>query len=164
MLTNMLGNTTSAILGMTPGEIFADPRLYQIEIQQLREALAVMDAQGIQVTNLPKVPTRWLAFAVRNLPLPFTRPILQQLVNSGRGAKMPSFYIDLHSGRGSSEVEYLNGAVVRFGEKWNVPTPIARTLTETLMALVRGELPVDTFERKPEKLLNLISKNNAHIS
>ncbi len=159
MLTNLLANASSAILGMTPAEIFADPGLYRMEIRQLRETLAVMDAQGIQTVNLPHTPVRWLAMAVRWLPLSLSRPFLKRAVGSGRGGKMPSFYIDLHSGRGSSEVEYLNGAVVRFGEKWSIPTPVNRVLTETLMALTRGELLVDAFDHQPEKLLTLINKS-----
>lgn len=36
---------------------------------------------------------------------------------------MPSFHIDLHGGRGRTEVDYINGAVVRYGEHTGVPTP-----------------------------------------
>jgi 2-dehydropantoate 2-reductase len=70
---------------------------------------------------------------------------------------MPSFHIDLYSGRGRSEVEWLNGAVVRFGEKAGVPTPINKVLTDTLQALTKGELPLETFDRQPEKLHALFS-------
>ena len=66
---------------------------------------------------------------------------------------MPSFHIDLHSGRGLSEVDYLNGAVVRFGERHNVPAPINYFLNETLLTLTAGTLPVDTYANQPEKLL-----------
>jgi len=69
---------------------------------------------------------------------------------------MPSFHIDLHSGRGKSEVEWLNGAVVRYGKQKNIPTPVNELLTKTLMSLTRGETPVETFAHQPEKLLSLI--------
>jgi Ketopantoate reductase PanE/ApbA C terminal. len=78
----------------------------------LRECLAVMKAQGIDVVDLPKTPVRALAFATR-LPLWLSKPLLGRAAGSGRGGKMPSFHIDLHSGRGKSEVDYLHGAVVR---------------------------------------------------
>ena len=58
---------------------------------------------------------------------------------------MPSFHIDLYSGRGQSEVGYLNGAVVRYGEQTGVPTPVNRLLTDTLLALTHGEIPLDTY-------------------
>jgi 2-dehydropantoate 2-reductase len=66
---------------------------------------------------------------------------------------MPSFHIDLHSGRGKSEVDYLNGAVVRFGERYGISTPVNRLLNETLLALTEGKLPIDGYAKQPEKLL-----------
>jgi 2-dehydropantoate 2-reductase len=152
MLTNLLANPTSAILDMTPGEVFANRKLYKLEIEMLRECLAVMEAQGFQVVDLPGTPVRALASATK-LPLWLSKPLLGRAAGAGRGAKMPSFHIDLHSGRGKSEVEYLHGEVVRAGEKCNVPTPVNKVLTETLMALTNKEIPLEEFAHKPEKLL-----------
>jgi 2-dehydropantoate 2-reductase len=152
MLTNLIANPSSAILDLTAAQVFADRRLYQLEIEMLRECLAVMDAQGIAVVNLPGTPVRALAFATR-LPLWLSKPLLGRAAGSGRGAKMPSFHIDLHSGRGKSEVDYLHGAVVRAGEKAGVPTPVNKALTETLLALTNKEIPLEEFAGKPQKLL-----------
>ena len=153
MLTNLLANATSAILDMTPAEIFAHPRLYWLEIAQLRETLAVMRAQGIRAVDLPGTPVRMLAFAARWLPHTISRPLLARGVGGGRGAKMPSFYLDLHSGRGQSEVDYLNGAVVRYGASLDIRTPANQLLNETLLAITRGELGPELFTRKPEILI-----------
>lgn len=152
MLTNLIANPTSAILDMTAAEILANRELYKLEIAALKECLAVMEAQGIEVVDLPGTPVRALAFAA-NLPLWLSRPFLSRAAGAGRGAKMPSFHIDLRSGRGKSEVEYLHGAVARAGEQFNVPTPVNKALTETLLALTRGEIPLEEFARQPEKLL-----------
>lgn len=152
MLTNLLANPTSAILDMTAAEIFANRKLYKLEIAMLRECLAVMRAQGIRVVDLPGTPVRALAFAAR-LPLWLSKPLVSRALGSGRGDKMPSFHIDLHSNRGKSEVEYLHGEVARAGEKLHVPTPVNKMLTETLLAITRGEIPLDEFAKKPEKLI-----------
>jgi 2-dehydropantoate 2-reductase len=152
MLTNLIANPTSAILDMTAAEVFADKDLYKIEIDMLKECIAVMEAQGCEVVDLPGTPVRALAFAT-TLPLWLSKPLLGRAAGAGRGAKMPSFHIDLHSGRGKSEVEYLHGAVIRAGERYNVPTPVNKVLTDTLMALTNKEIPLDEFARKPEKLL-----------
>lgn len=152
MLTNLIANPTSAILDMTAGEVFANKDLYKIEIDMLKECIAVMEAQGLKVVDLPGTPVRALAFATK-LPFWLSKPLLGRAAGAGRGAKMPSFHIDLHSGRGRSEVEYLHGAVVRAGEKFNVPTPVNKVLTETLLALTRGEIPLEEFAHKPEKLV-----------
>lgn len=152
MLTNLLANPTSAILDMTAAEIFAHPGLYRLEIEQLRECLAVMKAQGIKAVDLPGTPVRALALATK-LPLWLSKPLLSKAAGAGRGAKMPSFHIDLHAGRKQSEVTYLHGAVVRAGEQVGVPTPVNQLLTETLLALTEGQIPLDEFARQPEKLL-----------
>jgi len=152
MLTNLLANPTSAILDMSAAEIYARADLYEMEINMLRECLAVMAAQNIQVVDLPGTPVRALAFATK-LPLWLSKPLLARAAGAGRGGKMPSFHIDLHSGREKSEVDYLHGAVVRAGEKNNMPTPVNKLLTETLLALTNGEITLEKYARQPEKLL-----------
>ena len=152
MLTNLIANPTSAILDMTAGEVFANKSLYKLEIDMLKECLAVMQAQGFEVVDLPGTPVRALAFAT-TLPLWLSKPLLGRAAGAGRGAKMPSFHIDLYSGRGKSEVDYLHGAVVRAGEQFKVPTPVNKVLTETLLALTNKEIPLEEFAHKPEKLL-----------
>ena len=156
MLTNLIANPTSAILDMTATEVFADRDLYKLEIDMLKECIAVMEAQGYEVVDLPGTPVRALAFAT-TLPLWLSKPLLGRAAGAGRGAKMPSFHIDLHSGRGKSEVEYLHGAVVRAGERYNVPTPVNKVLTDTLMALTNKEIPLEEFAGKPEMLLEKLS-------
>jgi 2-dehydropantoate 2-reductase len=153
MLTNLITNATSAILDLSPAKIFTNPDLYRLEIMQLREALAVMQAQGIHVVDLPGTPVRLLAFAVRYLPLTVSRPFLKKAVGGGRGGKMPSFHIDLHSGRGCSEVDYLNGAVARAGEQTGISTPVNAALTKTLLELTAGKIPLENFANQPDHLL-----------
>ncbi len=157
MITNLLANATSAILDMTPREIFDHPQLFQIEVRQIRETLLVMAAQNIQVVDLPGTPVRALALAVRSLPLAIARTLLKNAVASGRGGKMPSFHIDLHSGRGQTEVDYLNGAVVRFGKQAGVATPVNHLLNDTLQKLMLEELDRSIFAHHPEKLLERLA-------
>ncbi len=152
MLTNLVANASSAILEMTPAEIFADRTAYHLERNQLREALQVMAAAGIPVMNLPGTPVRLLAFAVQRLPDRLSQLLLTRSVGKGRGGKMPSFYIDFHSGRGQTEVDYLNGAVVRQAAKHGVNTPVNRLLTETLIGLTNGSLKSAEYRRNPLQL------------
>lgn len=159
MLTNLIANPTSAILDMTAREVFANKDLYKLEIDMLRECLAVMEAQKFEVVDLPGTLVRALAYAT-TLPLWLSRPLLSRAAGAGRGAKMPSFHIDLYSGRGKSEVEYLHGAVVRAGEKCSVPTPVNKVLTETLVALTRKEIPLEEFAHQSEKLLSEVRRQS----
>ncbi len=152
MLTNLIANPTSAILDMTAAQVFENKKLYKLEIEMLKECLAVMQAQNLEVFDLPGTPVRALAFATK-LPLWLSRPLLARAAGSGRGGKMPSFHIDLHSGRPQSEVEYLHGAIVREGRARNIPTPVNELLTRTLVALTNKEILLEEFANQPEKLL-----------
>lgn len=156
MLTNLISNPTSAILDMTAAEVFANGALYKLEMDMLKECLAVMKAQGFTVVNLPGTPIKALAF-VAQLPPWLSRTFLSRAAGSGRGGKMPSFHIDLHSGRGKSEVGYLHGVVAREGKKRGIPTPVNETLTSILLALTEGKIPLDEYARQPEKLLGALN-------
>jgi 2-dehydropantoate 2-reductase len=155
LVTNLLANASSAILSMTPAEIFAHTGLFRLEAAQIREALLVMKGLKYEIVDLPGTPVRLLAFAIQRLPLWASRPLLARAVGKGRGGKMPSFYIDLYSGRGKSEVEYLNGAIVAYGKKLNLPTPANQLLTDTLSGLTNGEIPIERFAHQPDRLLAL---------
>jgi 2-dehydropantoate 2-reductase len=96
---------------------------------------------------------RALAFAT-TLPLWLSKSLLGRAAGAGRGAKMPSFHIDLYSGRGQSEVEYLHGAVVREGRSRGIPTPVNELLTNILVALTKKEIPLDEFAHQPNKLIS----------
>jgi 2-dehydropantoate 2-reductase len=124
----------------------------------LNEALAVMDSQHIPVCDLPGTPVRLLVGIVRSLPPFLSQMLLANSLGKGRGAKMPSFHVDLHSGRGQSEVDYLNGAVVRFGQRFGVPTPVNLWLNETLMGMASGSIPKDMYAHDPLKLLSAIKQ------
>lgn len=151
LISNLLSNAASAIFNMPPAEVFADPDGFALEMEQIRETLRVMKANSIRPVDIPGVPLKALCFAVQFLPTFLTRPILVKAVGGGRGGKMPSFYIDLHAGRKESEVEFLNGAVVRFGEKAGIPTPVNKAYYETLSKLAAGTLPLSSYDHAPQK-------------
>jgi 2-dehydropantoate 2-reductase len=151
VLTNIVSNASSAILGWPPAMIFAHKGVATLEIQALREAVRVIRRQGLHPVNLPGVPVAWLCRALA-LPASILRPVMGRIVASGRGDKLPSFNYDI--ARGRSEVEWLNGAVVRSGRELNVPTPANRVLTDTLLELVKEQREPAYYRGKPERLLD----------
>lgn len=153
LITNQLANATCAILNLTPAQVLSNPASFQIEILQIRETLAVMAALQIRVVDLPATPVRLLVWAIRKLPFWLSQPFFVQFIGKGRGNKMPSLYLDLVAGKEQSEVEYLNGAVVRFGSQTQIPTPVNLFLQQTLLNLIKGKIPRQAYEHNPEKLL-----------
>ena len=163
LLLNIVSNASSAILWMTPAEIYADPRLFRLEMRMVREVLAVMRAAGIRMVNLPGAPTAWLARLTRALPDSILRPLLQRSIARGRGDKMPSFYYDVpradgapaarSSARPRCEVEWLNGAVVTLGRQLGIATPVNAALTEVLSGLVTSREDAATWAGQADRLI-----------
>ncbi|MEW6230994.1 MAG: ketopantoate reductase family protein [Chloroflexota bacterium] len=153
LLLNLVGNATSAILDLLPAEVFADPRLFRVELGAFREAVAVMRAMGVKPVGLPGYPLPGLAPVLLHVPQMVLQPLMGRIIAGGRGGKLPSLYADLAQRRERSEVEFLNGAVVRHGREVGVATPVNQVLADTLSGLVQGRFHWAEFRGRPERLL-----------
>ena len=158
LLMNMLGNASSAILDQAPPEIFAENDVADLEIEAWREALQVMNAAHIEPVNMGKYPFRILTPMIMRSPKSLLRAILRKQVSSGRGGKMPSLHIDLHSGKSRSEVGWLNGAVVNLGQQFDVPTPINQLFYETLTNLLDDRISLEAWQGESKRLVRSAEK------
>jgi len=161
LLLNIVNNASSAILNLPPAEIIARPELLDLEIEAIREGVQVMGAQGLRAVRLPGYPVDWLAWLVSAgwLPPPLKRRVLRPFMRRGRGSKMPSLQLDLAAGRTRSEIETLNGAIVRAGKKLGISTPVNQALTEILPGIFTGELAWTEYQHQPAKLLAAVAAN-----
>jgi len=154
LLLNILGNATSAILDLPPGEVARDPRAFTLEREAFREAVRVVTAIGLRPVPLPGYPIPLLARVMAG-PAWLARLVVGPRLGGGRGGKMPSLWEDLDRGRAQSEVAVLNGAVVREGQRLGIPTPVNALLTDVLLALSTGRRDRGEFRRRPEALFVL---------
>jgi 2-dehydropantoate 2-reductase len=152
LLLNMLANAQSALLGLPPAALFADPRTFAVERAAFREARAVMRAGGIALARLPAYPVRPLALAMA-LPASLARRLLAARVGQGRGEKRPSLWLDLEAGKGRSEAGWLNGAVAAEGARRGVATPVNATLARLLGEVVADPEAWARYRGQPERLL-----------
>jgi len=155
LLLNLVGNATSALADADPAEVYADPILFSIERRQLREAIAVMDALGAARVALPGADARLLGLAVR-LPERISRAALGRVVGGARGGKSPSLRLHLRDGTGPSEVGWLNGAVVREGQRLGVATPVNRRLAELVDAAALDHALRDHLAGHPERVADAV--------
>jgi len=158
LLTNLQVNATSAILNWSPAEVLRNPISYQIEVRQLREAITVMERMGLKIVNLPGTPVKLLVKALSTFPVNLGRFIVGVPLSKARGNKMPSLHIDLQAGRDKSEVEFLNGAIVRFGTANGLKTPVNEILTKILTQLADGTIDKSVYFGKPDVLLKRIEE------
>ncbi len=152
-LLNIAGNATAAILNRHPRTIFKYGPTFDLEMEMVAEMLAVMKAAKIKVVDLPGAPVTRLTLVARRLPRPLAQPILSHFIASGRGEKMPSFQMDLASGKGKSEVGYHNGAIARQGQQVGVPTPVNAALNDILTKITRRELDWQHYNGRPDQLV-----------
>jgi 2-dehydropantoate 2-reductase len=153
LMLNMLGNAIPAILDRPADQVYADRRLYHLERAALREARTVVKRLGTRVVALPGYPVPSLVRMLCAWPSVLTYPAFRWAVLGGRGGKRPSLHIDLAQGRARSEVEFLNGAVVRAGQKLDLPTPVNQALYETLIGIARREIDWAEYRGQTERLI-----------
>lgn len=161
LLLNLIGNAVAAILDLNTMQVFADKRAFAIEVAALREALRVARASGIGFVALPGYPVPLLVAALRLLPLPLLQPLLIPLVAKGRGSKLPSLHIDLRSGKRRSEIDELNGAVVRAGTRLNIPTPANALLVNVYNDLQSGRGDVREWRHRVDRLWEAYMRKEA---
>jgi 2-dehydropantoate 2-reductase len=157
LVGNLVANATSALLDVDPAVVYRDRQLFEIERDQLLEALRVMDALHLRVVDLPGASVTQLARAVR-LPGPLARLALRGAVARARGGKHPSLRIALALG-GQTEVEWLNGAVVRAAAATGLRAPVNAALATLVTEASTDAARRAWFRQRPERLLEAIRSN-----
>ena len=115
LLINVATGAVSGITKLEYGPLYAIPEIEETAIAAVAEAMAVAKASGTKIsyTN-PRDP--WIK-ASAGLPYDFKTSILQSLEKNSL-----------------TEIDFINGSVVRLGERYGVPTPVNRTL----VAMIKG--------------------------
>ncbi len=157
LLLNMLGNAIPAILDLDVEAVYRDPRLIDLELQALQEAVQVVSRQRIPLYDLPGYRVTQLAWAVQHLPTRALRPVLGHLVASGRGGKQPSLRLDLQRGRTRTEGEYLYGAVVEAARPVHSYVPVNTALARTLHEIASGVQDWNGYRHQPDRLLAAVA-------
>jgi 2-dehydropantoate 2-reductase len=145
LMLNLTCNASCALLDALPAQVVEHRRMFDFELECLREVLACLRKAGIPLVELPAYAVPQMAMLA---PLPgfVVRRILGSKIKKARGDKPPSLLLDLRAGRSDSEVEVLNGAVVRLGAECGVPTPCNRWLYDALTSVVRGDVLWEQYQ------------------
>lgn len=115
-----LNNALYAITGLSvlEGLKYEEFRFMMADI--LEEALRVVNTEGIEIVPLAghQPPDKEVEHLRRPGELKFDIP------SDEENAVRPSMWQDLYLNRGRTEVEYLNGEIVRLGKKHDIPVPL----------------------------------------
>ena len=122
LLVNVATGALSGITGLDYGRLYAVAELQTCALAAVAEAMAVAKAAGIAL--LTTDPMQAWHKASLNLPPSFKASMLQSL--------------EIGS---VTEVDYINGAVVRWGLRHAVPTPVNNTLVACIKGLEKRLSP-----------------------
>jgi 2-dehydropantoate 2-reductase len=119
LLVNVATGAVTGITGLTYGQLYGEPLLEQTALAAVAEAMAVARAAGVRL-SFTRPEQAW-TLAAEGLPAAFKTSMLQSLE------------------KGSvTEIDFINGAVVRGGQRHGVPTPVNATLVACIKGIERA--------------------------
>lgn len=121
LAVNCALNPTTALAAVETRAVAQDPDLLQAATSIIEEVVAVAEKEGVHL---------------------HTETLVEVMVNFARSTANPytSMYVDLEQGL-RTEIEAINGAVVRHARRHNVPVPNNAMMTRLVKAHERGHRP-----------------------
>jgi 2-dehydropantoate 2-reductase len=119
LFINVATGALSGITRLAYGDLYQMPQLESVAVAAVTEAMRVAQACGVQGTMTD--PLQAWRTAGAGLPHDFKASVLQTLE---RGVR--------------TEVDYINGAVVRLGQQHGIPTPVNATLLACIQGLEKN--------------------------
>jgi 2-dehydropantoate 2-reductase len=150
VLWQIQANALPTLLDCPPETIYTEPRLFDIELAQLREAINVIDHLGVRLVSLPSVNVPRLATQIRWLPKRLLAPLLKL------NAQLPSLRDDLERNTGRSDAAYLNGAIAVQAHNYGLPAPVNHMLAISVTDVAEGRATWEQFRGEPEHIERLI--------
>lgn len=127
-----LNNAINALAGIPLKEELAQRAFRQIVAGAMREALQVMKKAQIKPQRLGKM-IPWLAPFILSLPDWLFFRVASSMVKIDPQARS-SMWEDLERGR-LTEIDYLNGEIVRLGQQVGLPTPINQGIVKLIKSI-----------------------------
>jgi 2-dehydropantoate 2-reductase len=115
LLINVATGALAGITRLPYGGLYRVPEVRQCALAAIAEGIAVAKALGVRLTS--EEPDYAWNLAAAGLPDAFKTSMLQSIENGA-----------------PTEIDFINGSVVRYGERAGVPTPVNRTL----VACIKG--------------------------
>jgi 2-dehydropantoate 2-reductase len=119
LFINVATGAVSGITRLPYGKLYSVPEVERTAVAAVQEAMDVAKSANVAV-SFHDAHAAWMK-AAEGLPVEFKTSMLQSLE-----AGSPT------------ELDFINSAVVRWGEKVGVPTPVNRTLVAMVKGIERG--------------------------
>ncbi|REG61483.1 ketopantoate reductase [Paraburkholderia sp. BL6669N2] len=119
LLINVATGAITGITRLTYGQLYDEPILKATSLAAIEEAMAAAKAAGVAL-SISNAEHAW-NMAAEGLSPAFKTSMLQSLEKSS-----------------ITEIDFINGAVVRWGERLGVPTPVNSTLVACIKGIERA--------------------------
>jgi len=141
LVTNAMANGIAACTGLTSSEVLHNDALRHFSTRVGSEAIRVGQALGYQLEEIYHLPPEMIARAGEGDEAAMRTCDEERFRQSKRTAaeQRPSMGQDMQKGR-RTEIEFLNGLVVREGEKVGLTCQANAILTDIVKRVERGEL------------------------
>jgi 2-dehydropantoate 2-reductase len=120
LMANVGINPMSALGNFRVGELFDVPEVKEVIFKALEEAEKVANAEGLPLRAQETVEV-----------------LLQITGKGGTGSNRSGMLLDVLAQR-KTEIDFINGAIVRLGKKHDIPTPVNQTLVAAVKGLERN--------------------------
>jgi 2-dehydropantoate 2-reductase len=149
-----LNNAICTLAGVSIAESLRDRTLRRCFAASLREGLAILRGAGWPVARIGKLSPGLIA---NLLPLPnaIVLRVAKSMIEIDPGARSSTLQ-DLERGR-PTEIDALNGELVRLAELHRLPCPVHRWIVEQIHRM-EGQSPIEFFT--PERLWAEIQARN----
>ncbi|WP_321901059.1 ketopantoate reductase family protein [Paraburkholderia tropica] len=119
LLVNVATGALTGLTSLTYGQLYEEPLLKAASLAAVAEAIAAAQAAGVTLSMTD--PEQAWTLAAEGLPAAFKTSMLQSLE------------------KGSvTEIDFINGSVVRWGARHGVPTPVNATLVACIKGVERA--------------------------
>ena len=131
LLVNILGNSMDALTGEPLNICMQSPDIRKIAIRILKEGLAVLEKTEVKLEPLPGVPLGRFKTAIKS-PLPIAARLLGEV---SKKITTTSSTLQSLQRRRPTEIDFLNGEIVRLGATVHCATPFNTLVVECIRTI-----------------------------
>jgi 2-dehydropantoate 2-reductase len=144
LATNAMANGVSACTGLSGAQMAENDAVRRFQARLGGEAVRIGKALGYRLEEINHLPPEVIEGAGEGEPVALAR-YEERLRTQRRGSaeQRPSMGQDMAKGR-RTEIEFLNGYIVREGQRIGIPARANERLVELVMKVERGELRQDS--------------------
>src|SRR4051812_14516617 len=144
LVANVMGNGLSACTGLPGGAMLQSDPIRRFSTRLGSEAIRVGQAQGYRLEEILHLLPETIALAGEGDEAAMRACDEQRFKDAKHTAsgQRPSMGQDMQKGR-RTEIEFLNGFIVREGEKVGITAKANAVLTDIVLRVERGELKAD---------------------